>query len=197
MGATISESITLTRRTVYLTTMSMMCVVSRTFRHDTNTLFQAANAGFAQICNPVDGVLIAYANYNKSNGVHAKLYTPLHHWSDVAYLQYLTASASLVSPSMIEYIFRLRILHPATRSVLDRIVNMQNDGNYSIWPGVTFDIASDEGKAILGTVHGAGVAWILIQRKKEFGGRRIGSVRVFWAENDDAWPNPSLLFRIV
>jgi hypothetical protein len=128
-------------------------------------------------------VLIAYAYYNKSNGVHANLYTPLHHWSDVAYIQYLTASVSLVSPPPIKYIFRLRILHPATRSLLDRIVNVHNDGNYSIWPGIAFDIASERGKAILGTVHGAGVAWMLIQRKSEFGGRQIGSVTVFWAEN--------------
>jgi hypothetical protein len=143
-------------------------------------------------------VLIAYVNYNKSIGVHASLYTPLRHYSNVAYLQYLTESAAFDSQSLIRYIFRLRIHSPATRSVLDRIANMHNKGNFSVWPGIAFDIASEEGKAVVGAVHDAGVAWMLIQWNSESAGRRVGSVTIFLADDeDDAWPHPSLLFRIV
>jgi hypothetical protein len=53
---------------------------------------------------------------------------------------------------MIRYIFRLRIHNPATRSILDRIVNVHNKGNFNFWLGITFHIASEEEKAVLGTV---------------------------------------------
>jgi hypothetical protein len=46
-------------------------------RYGANILLPTVNAGFPQICNSVDGVLVAYVNYNKSNGLHAILYTPL------------------------------------------------------------------------------------------------------------------------
>jgi len=57
---------------------------------------------------------------------------------------------------------------------------------------------SEEGKAILGTPNGAGVAWLLIQRKQELGHRTIKDVTVFWAEYEENNPGdcPSLLFRI-
>jgi hypothetical protein len=69
---------------------------------------------------------------------------------------------------------------------------------YDAWPGVTFDIESEEGKAILGTPNGAGTAWLLIQRKRELGRRRIEKVTVFHAGmKEDMFGWPSLLFWIV
>lgn len=73
------------------------------------------------------------------------------------------------------------VLNENTCSILEGIINTHNNGKYCIWPGTPFDIASEEGKAILGTVHGAGVAWMLIQRNAEFFGKNIGHVTVFGA----------------
>tara|TARA_R110002003_G_scaffold175_10_gene14257 strand:+ start:8401 stop:8823 length:423 start_codon:yes stop_codon:yes gene_type:complete len=127
---------------------------------------------------------------------------PLHHWSDIAYLQWLAASVSpplmTVAPAPIRYILRLGIHHPPTYSVLNKIAAKQSSKTYDVWPGVTFDIASEAGKAILGTPNGAGVVWMLIQRKKELGKRRIEQVTMFYVENDgDMCRWPSLLFWIV
>jgi hypothetical protein len=127
---------------------------------------------------------------------------PLHHWSDIAYLQWLAASGSspsmTVAPAPIRYILRLSIHHPPTYSSLNKIAAKQSSKTYDVWPGATFDIAGEEGKAILGTPHGAGVAWMLIQRKKVLGKLRIEKVTMFYVENDgDVYRWPSLLFWIV
>jgi hypothetical protein len=86
------------------------------------------------------------------------------------------------SPAAYQYILRMYIIHDAKCSILERVVNVHSNGGYSIWPGIDFDIASEECKAILGTVHGAGVTWMLIQRKLEFSGKRIKWVTLSWAE---------------
>ncbi|KAH7079617.1 hypothetical protein FB567DRAFT_533015 [Paraphoma chrysanthemicola] len=148
--------------------------------------------------------------------------TPLHFWSDIAWLQWLaTSQAKQIAPPStptttllphqpmdlhtpistpsIKFVFRLSIHHPPTYSILNKIAAKQPSNTYDAWPGVTFDIESEEGRAILGTPHGAGVAWMLIQRREELGvrGRRISRVTMFWAEGDgEVWKWPSLLFWI-
>lgn len=37
------------------------------------------------------------------------------------------------------------------------------------WPGVTFTMNDNEGKALLSTPLGSGLAWLLIQHKAEYG----------------------------
>lgn len=74
----------------------------------------------------------------------------------------------------------------------------KHNRTYDVWPGMTFDIAGEEGMAILGTPNGAGTAWLLIQRKRELGHRRIKKVTIFYAEDEaDIWMWPSLLFWVV
>jgi hypothetical protein len=69
---------------------------------------------------------------------------------------------------------------------------------YELWPGITFDIQSEEGKAILGTPYGSGVAWMLIQHSKALRERTIKKVTIFYSpKKDDLFRWPSLLFWIV
>lgn len=191
---------------------------------------QAALGIFAQVCNPVDGVLVAYNNYSTPySGLLQEppvlTVPPLRHWSDIAYLQWLGASSNPevtqsshpgakstlsppsvsdlvpaldIRPAPIKYIFRLTIQNTATCSILNKIMTKHNYPTYNLWPGKTFSVTSEEGKAIVGTPNGAGVAWLLAQHKKELGERRIEKVTVFYAENENdlsRWP--SLCFWIV
>jgi hypothetical protein len=88
-------------------------------------------------------------------------------------------------------------MHEATCCILKRIVHVHSNGKCGVWPGITFDISSDEGNAILGTVHGAGVAWMLIQRKTGFSRKRIVRITVFRVDCEgDEYAWPSLLFCI-
>jgi hypothetical protein len=142
-------------------------------------------------------VIIAVSNDNKRRGTDDAPYSALHQWSDVAYLQYLMSSIQILPPPT-KYILRMRIIHDATCSILERIVNVHSDGKCSVWPGITFDISSGESNAssaILATMHGAGVAWMLIQRKADFSGKRIVRITVFRVDCEgDEYAWPSLLF---
>ncbi|KAH7071391.1 hypothetical protein BKA63DRAFT_475099 [Paraphoma chrysanthemicola] len=181
--------------------------------------YSATQATHIQICNPTEGVLIAHSNHSaefmaafNDPPVPITNITPLHYWSDIAWLQWLIASdhtrtnMSVSTPTKsetvippIKFVFRLNIHHPPTYVILNKIAAKQSRNTYDVWPGVTFNVESEEGRAILGTPHGAGVAWMLIQRRTELGvcGRRINRVTMFWAEGDGVmWKWPSLLFWI-
>jgi hypothetical protein len=152
-----------------------------------------------QLCNPIDSVLIAFANYNKRKGADDAPYSALHQWPDVVYLQYLMSSIQILPP-LTKYILHMHTIHEATCFTVERIANVHSDGECSIWPGITFDISSGENNAssaILGTMHGTGAAWMLIQRKTEFSRKKIVRITVVWAEcegTEYSWP--SLLFCI-
>lgn len=74
----------------------------------------------------------------------------LRHWSDVAFLQYLSSFRSpLVQPISLNYVFRIQIQNSGTLLVLNKIIKMHGRSMYEPWPGITFDIQSEEGKAIL------------------------------------------------
>jgi hypothetical protein len=93
---------------------------------------------------------------------------------------------------------RLRMLNPITWAAAQRAVASRGHQTIACYPGETFDMDSEQGKAILGTPNGAGVAWLLIQRKRELGHATVKDVTVFCAhyEGMSAGDCPSLLLRI-
>lgn len=101
-------------------------------------------------------------------------------------------------PYPIESVFRLRVSNPTTTAVTQRVIANRGHQTFTSFPGVTFDTGSEEGKTISGTPNGAGVAWLLIQRKQELGHGTIKDVTVFWAEYEGMSRGdcPRLLFRI-
>lgn len=62
------------------------------------------------------------------------------------------------------------------------------------WPGLTFEIGSQEGLALLGTPNGAGVAWLLMQHA-ELVGKAIARVTV-WCDTEKHPLRPSVAFWI-
>jgi hypothetical protein len=69
--------------------------------------------------------------------------------------------------------------------VLNKIISKHGQFTYDKWPGVTFSMESEEGKAILGTPNGCGVAFMLIQHGKALGEKRIEKVTLFHAAKQD------------
>lgn len=174
--------------------------------HGSTDKSQATNANIARVCNPAEGVLIAHNNHTAPQmGLFQETpvteYSPPHHWPDIAYLQWLVGSPALAEPGLpvpIKYIFRFTIVNEPANLMLNKIITRHGLLQYPVWPDITFDIASEEGRTILGTPNRAGTAWLLIQHKKQLGGRRIKKVTVFYAENaSNLFRWPSLLLRLV
>ncbi|KAF1834106.1 hypothetical protein BDW02DRAFT_639576 [Decorospora gaudefroyi] len=138
--------------------------------------YPMTTAYFNQISNPASGILIADTNITPSHAGRLldnpiETYPPLSHWSDVAFLQYLGPR-----PLPLRFVVRISIQNVEMYRVLHK---------------------SEEGRAILGTPHGSGVAWMLIQHQKHLGVRRLEKVMVFYAPKEgDLWRWPSLLFWI-
>jgi hypothetical protein len=171
---------------------------------ETDISTQETNAYFKQICNPTEGVVIAASNLGPYDA--GLLQDPpianlplLRHWSDIAFLQYLSScSEQTTVPMTLRYIFRATIQNVPTYSILNNILVNHGLKTYETWPGLTFDVGSEEGRAILGTPHGSGVVWLLVQHKPQLGNKRIDRITMFYAENEgDLYRWPSLLFWIV
>jgi hypothetical protein len=102
--------------------------------------------------------------------------------SDVTFLTW--KSLTRLDPNHIatlKYVFRLTIITPETMSILNAI-NTRMVGGIGDWPGVDLPIADhphDYGVAALGTPHGIGVAYFLIQHKEYFPGKTISKIRVW------------------
>ncbi|KAF2125415.1 hypothetical protein P153DRAFT_300080 [Dothidotthia symphoricarpi CBS 119687] len=172
--------------------------------HEEDCVFdgeEATGAYLSQVCNHLDGVLIAHAN---QCAPYAGIlldppimnYPPLHHWSDIAYLQWLVSDPNpSTSPANIKYIVRCGIQNTATCSILSKIIHRQDRDTFDLWPGMTFDINSEEGQAILGTPNGSGAAYLLAQHREQLRHKTIEKVTLFHAEDQtDTFRWPSLLF---
>ncbi len=90
-------------------------------------------------------------------------------------------------PSSLRYIGRDRIANSDTAAVINEL--FAKKGAEVSWPGYTYGIDGEEGQALLGTPHGQGVAWLLIDRSGKLGIRvpkvtiwspSPGSFRMLW-----------------
>ncbi|KAL9026551.1 MAG: hypothetical protein Q9196_004803 [Gyalolechia fulgens] len=82
----------------------------------------------------------------------------------------------------LRFIFRAGVVNDISRSVID-IATRSKAGEFrSPWPGRTFDMRTDDGKALLGTPHGIGIA-CLIADYSDVLGRKIPFARVFTADD--------------
>ena len=81
----------------------------------------------------------------------------------------------------LQYVYRSVAQNKETKRVVKSILRSVGieSGRPHAWPGRNFGMDTDEGKAILATPNGVGVAWLLFQHKEQFGRKTIKSVDVF------------------
>lgn len=139
----------------------------------------------------------------------------LHHWSDIAFLQYQQLAAEKGKArkdlAKLKLICFSQVDNPVTNGVIARAIksspkhqstsfpsdaNLNEDppefepfpdGKYIPWDNkLEFGMDEPEGKALLATPNGRGAAWLLIQHKSVFGQRRtIEKVQVYWTKTED------------
>lgn len=149
----------------------------RTFR---GQLSHEIGAHFYQMVNRQDGLLIAFNNLsptaaydgfgNPENAIPA-----LQRWSDVAYLQW---SMCTEASDPLKFVLQYHVKNPAAEAVV-QLINSVNDTEVMPWPGTTYETATEEGLALLGTPNGIGVAYLLIQHKANLGHKTIDKITVF------------------
>ncbi|KAL8733753.1 MAG: hypothetical protein Q9166_001947 [cf. Caloplaca sp. 2 TL-2023] len=105
---------------------------------------------------------------------------PLNRQSDVMWTVYKTVAQF---PNDLRFIGRDSIINDDTRGIMNDVFAKGPTGKPVTWPGVSFDIETEEAQALLGTPNGLATAYILADRAKDLGKRRI-SVRI-WASYTD------------
>jgi hypothetical protein len=174
------------------------------------TLYPATTAHFTSIINRKGGLLIAENNfgaeyYLRLQGRYEDTPLPrLLQWSDIAFLQWM-AAGDLSTASNLKYVLRLNIGNYGTLAIIQHILDSPKmfDADF-LWPGVTFGMDTEEGKALLGSTNGSGIGFLLAQHKQRLGMHKsVKQVTLFYPSwCDDTWENPagdkfySLLFEL-
>jgi hypothetical protein len=198
-----------------------------TWRHETETIqagkvCEPTHADFLNIVNPNAGLLVAVNNINpaamakqmmqKRDPSECDINLPkLRNWSDAAFLQWQrVVNRFSVGGAALKYVVRSNVENPDTLDIMTQVLG-EYAGNRNIprcrddfaprprWPGVDFDIKSDEGLALLGTPNGNGIGWLLAQHKRELGHKVIIKVTIFYHETviqNEEWEDANLLFHI-
>lgn len=129
--------------------------------------------------NPKDGVILADRNYSPAvmdSKAGAKL-PDLQRWSDVVWLLWAMACEEEgVGVGNLKYVFRVNIINDDTNFIVSKALESTSVGP---WPGKEFEMDTDQGKAILATPNGRGVAWFLIDHQTQMGTKTVKSVVVF------------------
>jgi len=182
--------------------------------HATPTIHEGASyphtlASFTSYIDRTNGLLIASHNHSpafmlaESETSDCSL-PQLRHWSDIAYLQWTDPRLHPSPSTLPRYVIRLHISNADTLAVIDRILADYRE-EHRYWvpdaAGLSWDVETEEAKALLGTPNGSGVAWMLVQRKGELGGKVVENVTLFWdhggfGDLGDGRDWPSLLVRI-
>lgn len=107
----------------------------------------------------------------------------LNRWSDVVW--FIWAREAGNEAGNLRVIVRDNVINDDTKGVIDDIFTTITHAFHKPWPGTTFDIREptsedgssqtegDNARALLGTPHGAGIAWMLADHKRELGERSL------------------------
>ncbi|KAL8953926.1 MAG: hypothetical protein Q9222_000213 [Ikaeria aurantiellina] len=134
---------------------------------------------YANIFIPAGGSSTIVAVNNASPRVNAGVDEPvprLSRWSDVVWQNWTAIAGG--NANKLRYIIREQIITEETREIMEYIKVAKEDGLNLPWPGSVYDMRSDDGKALLGTVYGLGVAWLIIDHSDVLG-RKIPAIRIF------------------
>ena len=102
----------------------------------------------------------------------------LQRWSDLTWLEWEKLCAQQQQkPSDLDFIIHREIYTPKTKTVIDQILKRQN-AQLSEWPGLEVSMLTPAGTALMGTPHGIGVAWLLIDRRSVLS-KTVASVIIF------------------
>ncbi|KAL8722328.1 MAG: hypothetical protein Q9225_001176 [Loekoesia sp. 1 TL-2023] len=129
------------------------------------------------------GAIVAEANFSPrfKAGPTAEI-PPLNRWSDIVWFLWSREAGNQAKD--LRYVFRDKVNNEETRGIIDKIHRREDrpDTLDLPWPGDTYDMRTDDGKALLGSPHGIGLAY-LIRDHSNVLGRKIPFAHVFTVSN--------------
>jgi len=166
-------------------------------------------AEYDNLYDPISGAIWAANNISPSKkNSQARRNAPLpalQLWSDIVFLEWARVATD-DNINNLKFVLRLWIVNAETCDVIahvlrrlhpsreeSRLVHFENEGDVGM--------ESEEGKALLGTPNGRGVAWLLVQHRARLGRKTVGGVRV-WVdgtcveEQDMELCRPNMVFYV-
>ncbi|KAI4283338.1 MAG: hypothetical protein L6R38_002223 [Xanthoria sp. 2 TBL-2021] len=127
-----------------------------------------------------ESAIIAMDNHSPSAHAGSGVTVPtLNRWSDVVWQNWTAiAAAASTPPNKLRHIIHRDVFTSSTRLIMEYIEVAEKDKLDLPWPGHEYDMRSEDGKALLGTVHGLGIAWLVIDHSDVLG-RKVPVVRIW------------------
>lgn len=100
---------------------------------------------------------------------------PLNRWADVVWTLWEDTAGKSLAPSL-QYIFRDNVVNDDSKHIMDVVMGIPSSDPGLLeapFPGKIFDVNTDDGAALLGTPHGVGIAWFLVDHAGTLGKRGI------------------------
>jgi hypothetical protein len=156
-------------------------------------------AYFTTVFNPEEGVIVAWGSYGakymgSKQTPPITLLPKIQNWSDIVWLQWAHMAGE--AAENIRYIFRSPVANTDAQWLISRALQ-QSKKELSAWPGVEYSMETGEGKAILSSPNGAGVAYLLFTHKRKLGRKTISKVTVFADDGKMQSRPPSLIYHVV
>ncbi|KAF2637896.1 hypothetical protein P280DRAFT_85746 [Massarina eburnea CBS 473.64] len=174
-------------------------VASQTYDVD-GEKYTATGASYEFVINYKGGVIYAQDILSPMHGARQEWYREPQHkelphlnkFSDVLWGYWVRDNANIKN---IKYFWVEGVVNIDTNSIIATALKAAGK-TLAVWPGTTFDMNTEAGKAILGSDNGASFAWFLIQRKAQLGNKWISKVTVFYSDEDFSGNDPHLLFHV-
>ncbi|KAL8737002.1 MAG: hypothetical protein Q9181_002113 [Wetmoreana brouardii] len=125
---------------------------------------RSAPAGFGPICAEVTQILGCIMDHQII-------------WAD-------QARKAGVQPGALKYIFKHQVTTEEIRSVMEAAAGKPDMALDAKWPGRRFLGGSEQFKALLGTPHGKGTVWLLIDHRNDMSNKGIEAVTMFTTNED-------------
>ena len=114
----------------------------------------------------------------------------VYRWSDVIWI--LWKDVAKEKAGDLKYIFKHNVITEQTRFIMEQTVGAPRDGLVAPWPGHEFRLGSNYFVALLGTLHGRGIVYLLIQHATGLAGKDLESITIF----TDSYEGYNLLFTL-
>ena len=103
-------------------------------------------------------------------------------WSDITWSLWVEQAGD--AASTLKYIFKHHVVTDSTKHIMELAAGVDEDDFGEEWPGTTFQAGSIQFRALMGTPHGKGIAYMLIDRPYGLRGKNIVSITMFVTDAD-------------